>query len=114
MIILYYIYIYITVGHSVHLLCFLPHEPIFGYVPVPVLIISSSSSPVCPSSAPLHIVKSVHSLWLCSKCHTIILLLLFLQHVVCMLRIVCKFSVCMEYPDVLLFLPESANIIQVH
>ncbi len=53
-------------------------------------------------------------IWLCAKCHTIILLLLFLQHVVCMLRIVCKFSVCMEYPDVLLFLPESANITQVH
>ncbi len=47
--------------------------------------------------------------WLCSKCHTIILLLLFLQHAVCMLRIVCKFSVCMKYPDDLLYLPESAK-----
>ncbi len=26
-----------------------------------------------------------------------------------MLRIVCKFSVCMEYPDDLLYLPESAK-----
>ncbi len=46
---------------------------------------------------------------LCSKCHTIILLLLFLQHAVCMLRIVFKFSVCMKYPDDLLYLPESAK-----
>ncbi len=52
---------------------------------------------------------SIAWLWLCSKCHTIILLLLFLQHAVCMLRIVCKFSVCMKYPDDLLFLPESAK-----
>ncbi len=51
----------------------------------------------------------IHKDRLCSKCHTIILLLLFLQHAVCMLRIVCKFSVCMEYPDDLLFLPESAK-----
>ncbi len=46
---------------------------------------------------------------LCSKCHTIILLLLFLQHAVCMLRIVCTFSVCMKYPDDLIYLPESAK-----
>ncbi len=42
-------------------------------------------------------------------CHTIILLLLFLQYPVCMLCIVCKCSVCMEYQDDLLFLPESAK-----
>ncbi len=53
--------------------------------------------------------RSYENLWLCSKCHTIILLLLFLQHAVCMLCIVCKFSVCMEYPDDLLYLPESAK-----
>ncbi len=53
----------------------------------------------------------VEDLWymLCSKCHTIILLLLFLQHAVCMLCIVCKCSVRMEYPDDLLYLPESAK-----
>ncbi len=56
-------------------------------------------------SKPIH--KERH--WLCSKCHTIILLLLFQQYPVSILCIVCTFSACMEYPDDLLYLPESAK-----
>ncbi len=57
----------------------------------------------CYSSLPLWKRQAVF------KMPSIILLLLFLQHPVCMLCIVCKFSVCMEYPNYLLYLLESAK-----